>query len=343
MFRTATSPHHTPQRSVTKVMSHVLLALVPGTIAATVFFGAGVLLNVLLSVLFAVLIEATIMYLRKRDPLPVVSDLSAVVTAWLFALCLPPLAPWWMLLIGIIFAVVIAKHLYGGLGYNPFNPAMVGYVALLISFPTEMTQWSTPIQLQDGGLSIGDTFAIKFTDFTPNNLDAITGATPLDYVKTQLGLNATIDELMSSPLMGDFSGIGWEWAANFYALGGIYLLVMRIIPWQAPVGLLVGLGGLATVFYLRDPSVSASAAFHIFSGGAMLGAFFIVTDPVSGSTTPLGRFLFGLGVGLFTYIIRSWGGYPDAIAFAVLIMNMAAPMLDHYTQPRVMGHYKEHK
>jgi electron transport complex protein RnfD len=162
-------------------------------------------------------------------------------------------------------------------------------------------------------------------------------ATPLDLMKTELGLNRTITEIRENPLFGDFSGRGWEWIANWYAVGGLYLMYKRVIGWQIPLAMLLGLGAIATVFFLYDADSHASPAFHIFSGGAMLGAFFIATDPVSGSTTPRGRLVFGAGIGVLVYVIRTWGGYPDGVAFAVLLMNMAAPTIDYYTQPRVFG------
>ena len=338
-FPTVTSPHQSPANSVTRVMGAVLLALVPGTAAATWYFGWGVLINIALAVIFALGFEALMLMLRRRDLKPYLIDLSAVLTAWLFALALPPLTEWWITLLGIFFAIVVAKHLYGGLGYNPFNPAMVGYVVILISFPKEMTLWIPPEMLMDTRLSFGETLSVILTGSLPaaTSWDAITMATPLDYMKTELGLNKTIEEIHASPLFGDFSGRGWEWIANWYAIGGFWLLYRRTIAWQIPVSMLGALGVIATLFYWVDPGAYASPAFHIFSGGAMLAAFFIATDPVTASTTPHGRLIFGASIGVLTYVIRTWGGYPDGVAFAVLLMNMAAPTIDYYTRPRVFG------
>jgi electron transport complex protein RnfD len=339
-FRTVSSPHLARDRDVGQVMRTVLYALLPGIAAATWYFGWGVLFNILVATLFAVGSEAAMLALRKRPIQPFLSDYSAIVTAWLLALALPPLAPWWLTAIASSFAIVVAKHLYGGLGYNPFNPAMVGYVVALVSFPKEMTEWIAPSMLAENRLGFGASAWYMLTGRLPEGLsfDQISMATPLDTVKTELGLNKTIGEIRESPLFGDFSGRGWEWIANWFAIGGFFLLYRRVISWQIPVAMLGALGAVATVFFLIDPDAHASPAFHIFSGGAMLGAFFIATDPVSASTTPTGRLIYGAGIGILTYVIRTWGGYPDGVAFAVLLMNMAAPTIDYYTQPRVFGH-----
>ena len=321
------------------VMRQVLYALIPGTLAYVWYFGPGVLINIALACAVALVSEAAMLRLRNRPLRPFLSDYSAVVTAVLLALALPPLAPWWMTTVGTAFAIVIAKHLYGGLGFNPFNPAMVGYVVLLISFPRDMTQWLTPQMLSAHTLSFPETLNAIFSGRLPDGIgiDALTGATPLDTVKTQLGQSKTLSEIRSTAQFGDYGGRGWEWIANWYALGGIWLLYRRVIAWQIPVGMLSALLAIALVFFLIDPDTHASPLFHLFSGAAMLGAFFIATDPVTASSTPRGRLIYGMGIGLLVYLIRSFGGYPDGVAFAVLLMNMAAPMIDHYTQPRVFG------
>jgi len=244
----------------------------------------------------------------------------------------------------MFFAVVVAKHLYGGLGYNPFNPAMVGYVVLLISFPREMTSWLPPNLLNDLHVGFFDTLVAIFTGSLPYELtiDAITSATPLDTIKTNLGLSITVGEsINSSALFGDFGGIGWEWIGNWIFLGGVWLIYKKIITWHIPISMLASLFIISLLFYLGDPDHNSSPMFHMFSGATMLGAFFIATDPVSACTTPKGKILFGAGIGALIYIIRVWGGYPDGVAFAVLLMNMAAPTIDYYTQPRVYGHSKD--
>lgn len=321
-------------------MREVLFALIPGTLALIWYFGSGVLFNILISIALALGFETAMLLARKRPLEPFLSDYSAVVTAWLLALAIPPLAPWWIVAVGIGFAIVVTKHLYGGLGYNPFNPAMAGYVVLLVSFPLEMTLWPPPFMLEHTSLGVLQTIATKFMSQPPHGLtwDALTIATPLDTMRTQLGLNLTIEEIRANPLWGDFGGKGWEWIGNWYLLGGLWLLYRRIIAWQIPVSLLGGLLTVSTIGYMHDPDVHPFPAFHLFSGGAMLGAFFIATDPVTASSTPTGRLIYGAGIGILTFIIRTWGGYPDGVAFSVLLMNLAVPTIDYYTKPRTFGH-----
>jgi electron transport complex protein RnfD len=338
-FKTSSSPHLESVNSVSRMMRQVLLALIPGIAAATWFFGWGILINLVLATLLAVGFEAAILALRKRPIKPVISDCSAIVTAWLLVLALPPLAPWWLLTVGVFFAIVVAKQLYGGLGYNPFNPAMVGYVVLLISFPAPMTSWLTPASIADFHLGLWDSLQVVFSGTFPTGLDwdAVTAATPLDSIRSGLRQGQTISEIHKTVTFGLVAGEGWEWISAGYAVGGLWLLKRGIIGWQVPVSLLLALGMMAAAFSLYDPEYYSSPLYHLLGGGAMLGAFFIATDPVSGSTTPRGRLIFGAGVGILTFTIRSWGGYPDAIAFAVLLMNMAAPMIDEYTRPRIYG------
>ena len=335
-FRTYSSPHLPGSGSVSLMMCQVLLALLPGIACAWWFFGWGILVNILLAGSTALAAEAGMLALRRRPVTDTLLDGSALLTGVLLALALPPLTPWWIPVIGSLFAIVIAKQLYGGLGYNPFNPAMIGYVVLLISFPLELTLWSAPGQ----SLPLADTLALVFAGVTPEHLplDAITTATPMDTIKTRLGLSETLSEIHAGPLFGSFAGAGWEWINLAFLLGGLWLLQRRVIQWQIPAGMLGGLAAAALLFYVVNPDSYSSPLFHLFSGAAMLGAFFIATDPISASTTPRGRLYYGAGIGLLTYVIRTWGGYPDGVAFAVLLMNMAAPTIDYYTRPRVFGH-----
>ncbi len=218
---------------------------------------------------------------------------------------------------------------------------MVGFVVLIISFPLQMTLWPPPMGLHDGySLPFIDTVKLIFSGVTPatHTLDSLTMATPLDSAKTQLGLDYTWSEIRDQPLYSRFGGYGWEWINLAYLGGGLWLWRKRVIQWQIPIALLGGLGATALLFYIGDSDTFGSPLFHLFSGATMLGAFFIATDPVSAATTPRGRLYYGAGIGILTYVIRTWGGYPDAIAFSVLLMNMAAPTIDYYTQPRVFGH-----
>ena len=343
-LHTPSSPHVHSGITVTTVMLRVLLALVPGIAVYIWLFGTGVLINITLAIVFALGAEAVMLKLRGRPLQPFLSDGSAVVTAVLFALTLPPLAPWWLSFIGILFAIVVGKHLFGGLGHNLFNPAMLGYVMLLISFPREMTMWAPPLSLSAHPLGFADTLAYVFLGHLPGGLglDAVTMATPLDHLKTEVSRNHELSAAMSgNPLFGALAGKGWEWLALAYLAGGLWLIKQRIIGWQIPAAMLGALALMAAIFYAIDSERYASPLFHLLSGGALLGAFFIATDPVTAATTPRGRLYYGAGIGVLVYVIRTWGGYPDAVAFAVLLMNIAAPTLDHYTQPRVFGHRKD--
>lgn len=333
-FKTVSSPHKLGSSSVTKVMSKVLIALLPGIALSTYFFGWGILTNVLFSCVFALFAEAIVLLLRKRSLKPPLTDLSVIVTAVLLALSIPPYAPLWMIAVGIIFAVIFGKHLYGGLGYNPFNPAMVGYVVLIISFPVQMSQWP---EANQNTLTINETVAYISGDYSQYSPDAISGATALDHTKTQLKQSLTLNEIQHNDVFGRLGSQYWEWIALAYLLGGILLIALKVMPWHAPAAMLLILFVIAQLFHYYDPDYYASGLFHLFSGGAMLGAFFIITDPVSGTTSNKGRLLFGALVALLVYTIRTWGGYPDGIAFAVLLANMAAPMIDYYTKPRVFG------
>ncbi len=322
-------------------MFQVILALLPGIAAYSWYFGYGVLINIALAVTTALTTEALILRIRRQPVGLFLTDGSAVVTAVLLALCLPPLAPWWVPVIGAAFALIFAKHLYGGLGYNPFNPAMVGYVMLLISFPKEMTAWLPARELASHTVGLQESLELVFTGATAVQgmaVDALSGATPLDYAKTQLGLGQPMMEILTQPLFGIVGGQGWEWINTGFLLGGLWLLYKRVISWHIPLAMLGSLLILALCFQWLNPAGYPSALFHLASGGALLGAFFIATDPVTAAATPRGRLFYGAGIGCLTYIIRTWGGYPDGVAFAVLLMNMAVPLIDYYTPPRVFGH-----
>lgn len=320
-------------------MQQVLYALLPGIAAHLWYFGPGILLQILLAVAFALLFEAAMLKIRKRPLHTHLNDYSAVVTAVLFALCLPPLVPWWIALLGMFFAIVIAKHLYGGLGHNVFNPAMIGYVVVLICFPQAMTQWLPATSPDRWTVGLWDSVVTIISGQLPLPLawDALSQATPLDTLRSGINAGLTMEEIHNSAIFGDFGGRGWEWIANWYALGGLWLLWRRVISWQVPVTMIGSVVLLGLLAYLLDSGSNPSPLQHVFSGALVLGAFFIATDPVSGCTSNRGRLLFGAGVGILTLVIRRWGAYPDGVAFAVLLMNMAAPLIDRYTVPRYYG------
>jgi electron transport complex protein RnfD len=339
------SPFITKSDSVARIMLTVLLALVPGIALYVWYYGAAVLVTLLLGSLTALATEAAMLKLRDRPVKPFLMDNSALLTAWLLALSIPPLAPWWLIVVGTAFAIAVAKQLYGGLGSNPFNPAMVGYAVLIISFPTHMTHWITPLGLGQTGLSFAEQMAYMFGGHLPGGveLDAITMSTPLDTLKTQLHLDRPVALIFGMPIFGELAGKGSEMVALGFFIGGAYLLFRRIITWHIPVSFLCTLFVMASVFHLFDPAHYVTPLFHLTAGASMLGAFFILTDPVTGPTTPKGKYIFAVGAGILTYLIRVFGGFPEGVAFATLLMNICVPLIDAYTQPRVFGHKEDGK
>ncbi|MTC59052.1 electron transport complex subunit RsxD [Providencia rustigianii] len=346
-LKIASAPFTHDKQSTSQVMFWVLLAAIPGIAVQTYFFGVGTLYQIALAMTTAALTEAISIRLRKQPVLPVLKDNSAIVTALLLGVSLPPLSPWWLIVLGTIFAIIIAKQCYGGLGQNPFNPAMVGYVVLLISFPVQMTNWLPPQELQQLHISGLDSLAVIFSGHTSTGvtldqlrtgIDGMSQATPLDSFKTGL-LTHSISEVLQQPILqGSLAGIGWQWVNIAYLLGGLIMLSRRIISWHIPVAFIGTLAVLAIVSWLIDDARYSPPLVQLLSGATMLGAFFIATDPVTASTTPKGRIIFGILIGFLVWVIRVYGGYPDAVAFAVLLANITVPLIDHYTQPRAYGH-----
>ncbi len=333
-----TAPSLHGRDSVTRIMAWVLGALVPGIAVYVWLFGPGILVTLALATVTAVAAEAAMLKMRGYPVRPFLSDLSAFVTAWLLALSLPALAPWWLIVTGTLFAIVVAKHLYGGLGQNIFNPAMVGYAVLIISFPVQMTHWPGPLELTQTALTLGQSATIIFCGDVPRaTLDAVTMATPLDTLRTGLLQQHTVDEIVRAPIFGHVGGTGFEWLAFAFWLGGLILWARRIIGWHVPMAFLLGVLLTAGCLHFYDTDRYGSALFHFFAPSVALAAFFIATDPVSGATTPRGKLVFGFGAGMLTIVIRTWGGFPDGVAFAILLMNICAPLIDQYTQPRVYG------
>lgn len=327
-----TSPHAHGPLSTAQVMRAVLIATLPGVAALTVFFGPGVLVNIAFCCATALLLESLALGLRRRPLRPFLSDYSALVTATLLAIALPPYSPWWLLLLGMFSAILVAKHLYGGLGYNPFNPAMVGYVVLLISFPLQMSSWAPPLTLRGEDPGLLDALRACLQ---PGTVDAVTMATPLDLLR-QNPDTAYATLAAEHPQLGRFGGPGWAAANLGFLLGGLWLLYRGVFTWHAPLAMLAALSALAVSFHAAG--IGAPPLLHLLSGATLFGAFFIITDPVSSAVSTRGRLVFGALIGVLVYLIRSFGNYPDAVAFAVLILNFAAPFIDHYTQPRSYGH-----
>jgi electron transport complex protein RnfD len=350
MLSLSSSPHHHNRRDIGQVMRIVCYATIPGILANVWFFGFGILIQIVLAIITALVTEGVIMELRKKKTERVLKDYSAVLAALLLAISIPPLAPWWVIVIGTFFAIAIVKQLYGGLGYNMFNPAMAAYVMLLISFPMQMTSWLPPLSIAEQSHTLWDAIHTVFTGFTSTGfnveqlkvgVDGTTMATPLDKVKTALLQGYTVTEATTDIIFDGAYGKGWLWVSIAYLSGGLLLIKNKVINWHIPGSMLASAALLSLSLFLIDGDQYASPLFHILNGSLIIGAFFIATDPVSASTTVKGRLIFGACIGLWVIIIRNWGGYPDAIAFAVLIMNMAVPLIDYYTQPRTYGHKKK--
>ena len=346
-FKIASSPHQHNQRSTAQLMRLVAFACLPGIAVQAVLFGYGVLVQLLLAIITAWCSEALVLKLRNKPILPRLKDNSALLTAVLLAIAIPPYAPWWIIVIGTAFAIIMVKQLYGGLGNNLFNPAMAAYVLLLVSFPLQMTQWLPPLSLQSVSLMPADAVCAVFSQYScsgfsltqlQSSVDGITMATPLDTLRTDLSRGLTLDESLAKPVFFAFAGTGWLWVNLAYLLGGLVLIQQKIIGWRIPVAVLGSLFVLSAIASLAAPDTMAGPLFHLFSGGTMLAAFFIATDPVSASTTNRGRLIYGALIGLLVFLIRNFGGYPDAYAFAVLLANMAVPLIDYYTRPRTYGH-----
>lgn len=333
------SPFINKPVSVSQIMLRVLLALIPGIVLYVWHFGPAILVSITLASITALATEALMLKLRDRPVAPFLQDNSALLTGWLLALSIPPLAPWWLVVVGTAFCIAIAKHLYGGLGNNMFNPAMIGFAVLIISFPAQMTHWLTPHGLHQIELSFADQLGYMFLGVLPPGvtLDAITMATPLDTLKTHLHLDEPMRQILDMPIYGRLAGEGSEMVAWGFLVGGLYLIATRIISWHIPVAYLGSLFITAGLFHLFDPAHYVTPMFHWFSGAAMIGAFFILTDPVSSPTTNKGRLIFAAGAGLLTYLIRAFGGFPDGTAFATLLMNICVPLIVIYTQPKVFG------
>lgn len=346
-FKIASSPHHHSRRSTASLMKLVTLACIPGIALQAVFFGYGVLVQLVLAICTAWLAEAAMLWLRGKTILPRLTDHSALLTAVLLAISIPPYAPWWLIVIGTAFAIIFVKQLYGGLGNNLFNPAMAAYVLLLISFPVQMTQWLPPLPLQSVTLSPLDAVCAVFTQYSCSGfsltqlqlgIDGTTLATPLDSLRTDLAQGFTLTESYTKPIFQSFTGVGWFWVNLAYLAGGLFLIQQKVISWRIPTAVIASLFVLSALAWLASADANPSPLFHLFSGATMLAAFFIATDPVSASTTDKGRLYYGALIGILVFVIRTYGGYPDAFAFAVLLANMCVPLIDYYTRPRTYGH-----
>jgi len=335
------SPHAHGGNSVGRTMFRVQLALAPATLYGFWLYGWPSFFLWLLTILSCVGFEALSLKLagnvRIRRTL---FDGSAVLTGWLLAMTLPPWAPWWVAVVGGFIAIVIGKQVFGGVGQNVFNPAMVARVALLVSFPLPLTLWVLPEAM---ATTVPPDFITGLRIFLTSLPvpDAVTSATLLGHTKTELARGADLLQAL-----GSGPGISWvglragsfgESAAMLLVAGGLYLLVTRVITWHAPLGVFLGVALPAAIAHGVDPARFLAPEAHLLSGALVLGAFFIATDYVTSPNTATGQLIFGIGVGFITWVIRSFGGYPEGMAFAVLLMNALTPVIDRFVKPRVLG------
>ncbi|MBF0614595.1 MAG: RnfABCDGE type electron transport complex subunit D [Magnetococcales bacterium] len=348
-FLTSSSPHVHGGLTIPALMKAVILALLPAAAMGVMVFGWSALFVMLITMLACVITERLVNLMRRHPS--TLNDQSAALTGLLLAMTLPPNSPWWMCVAGGFFAVVIGKHLYGGLGYNMFNPALIARVFLLVSFPVQMTSWPAPTPLlgeHAHSLSEGLAIILSAPLNTPELADAISTATPLGQYRTEVGLGRTVREALGGSYDFDiFAAAGGmikgslgETSAILLILGGIYLLRRKVITWHIPVSMLLGCLIPAAIFWLTAPAKYPDPLFHLVTGGLIIGAFFMATDMVTSPVTPRGQLIFGFGCGLLTYLIRTWGGYPEGVSFAIVIMNAAVPLIDQYSRPVIYGKAK---
>ncbi|MFC3608338.1 RnfABCDGE type electron transport complex subunit D [Stutzerimonas tarimensis] len=337
----AAGPFAHDRSSVDRIMLHVCLALTPATLWGLYLFGWPAINLWLVTCLSALATEAVCLRLLGQ-PMRRLLDGTALLTGWLLALSLPPWAPWWIAVGGSVFAIGVGKHLYGGVGQNIFNPAMLARVALLIAFPLQMTTWALPAPLGSDGAP-GFLEGLRITFAGAELADGMTGATALGHLQTELTLERVVPEILADgfsllqALLGSTAGSLGETSGLLILLGGLWLLVLRIIHWEIPVSMLLSTVVLSAIAHQVNPDRYPGGMFHLISGGLLLGALFIATDPVTSPISRAGRLIFGIGCGTVVFVIRSWGAFPEAVAFAVLFMNAFTPLIDRYCRPRVYG------
>jgi electron transport complex protein RnfD len=316
------------------IMRHVIYSLVPALLAAVYFFGISALLLILTCIAGCVVTEWVFSgrgALRDSS----LGDGSAIVTAILLALTLPPGLPLWMAFVGSAAAIVLGKILFGGLGHNIFNPSLVGRAFLQAAFPVALTTWYPHGEIGSFLAVRGDTFAIPFLK---SSVDAVTSATPLAQMKFE-----SQPTPLTNLLLGSIPGSLGETSAVLILLGGAYLAWRRFLNWRIPLGIFVTVFVLASALHYASPERFPDGWFHLFSGGLMLGAVFMATDPVTSPVTPWGCWIFAFGVGLLVIAIRQFGGLPEGVMYAILLMNAVTPLIDRYTQPRIYGARKPEK
>ncbi|MFQ5454835.1 MAG: RnfABCDGE type electron transport complex subunit D [Nitrospirota bacterium] len=304
-------PHIKSDVTIPKLMYGVIIALLPAALVSIYFFGISALQVILVCIIVSIVTEGVFQKIIGEDI--TINDGSAALTGLLLGMNLPPGAPWWLSLVGSVIAIAIGKHVYGGLGHNPFNPAIVARVFLLISFPLQMTTWQRPHPILSG-------------------VDVTTGATPLGDLQTARMMNTGLGDAarfnIIDGLWGNMGGSLGEVSAAALLIGALYLLYKRYITWHIPLSMIGTVVVFSGIFWLIDPSKYANPLFHLFTGGLMIGAFYMATDMVTSPITIKGQLIFGVGCGLLTIIIRMWGGYPEGVSFAILLMNAVTPLID---------------
>ena len=317
----SSSPHIHNGESIPVIMYNVVIALMPAALVGIYVFGFPALKMIITCIVFSILSEYFFQKITKRKI--TAFDGSAVVTGLLLAMNLPAAAPWWVGALGSVIAIVVGKQVFGGLGQNPFNPALVARVFLLISFPVQMTKWMKPV--------LG-----KFL-----HPDIVTSATPLGLAKEDILLHGHIVNASKISLfdlfIGNVGGCIGEVSALALIAGGLYLIYRGYVRWHIPISFILTVFIFTGIFWLINPHRYMNPLFHVLSGGLMLGAFFMATDMVTSPITEKGMVIFGIGCGLLTSIIRLWGGYPEGVSFAILLMNAAVPLIDRYVKPKKFG------
>lgn len=324
LLNVSPSPHVHGKESTQKLMLNVVIALVPAFITSVFYFGAGAIIVTVTSVVSCLLFEYLIQRYVLRKPISI-TDGSALVTGILLAFNLPSNIPVLIIVIGSFVSIAVAKMTFGGLGNNPFNPALVGRVFMLISFPVQMTSWPVP------------------KGFGTGYLDAVTGATPLAVIKEGLKNGEPLTDLISriptpsQMFLGDMGGSMGEVAAIALLIGFAWLLIRKVITWHIPVSVIGSLALFTAILWLVNPEKNASPMFHILAGGVLLGAIFMATDYVTSPMVPKAMLIYGCGIGIITVIIRVYGAYPEGVSFAILIMNAFVPLMNSYIKPKRFG------
>ncbi len=331
------SPHDYSSTSVKKVMYGVIIAMLPALAVSIYYFGLGAMRVTLIAVASAMIFEWFFqkVFLKGKNT---IFDGSAIITGMLIAFNVPSSLPCWIILIGTFVAIGVGKMSFGGLGNNPFNPALVGRVFMLISFPVDMTRWPEPFKANN---------LFSFSGMTQESIDAVTGPTPLAIIKGKLAQGESFTSIISNMdtsymdwFIGGIGGSIGEISAAALILGGLYMLIKKIITWHIPVSMIGSIALFTGILYLINPNDFADPIFHILTGGVLLGAIFMATDMVTSPMTPKGMLIFGAGIGILTVVIRVWGAYPEGVSFAILIMNAVVPLINNSCKPKRFGEEK---